>query len=231
MLRHVSQERLHALHFSTSSASVDERVVGNDGKLHVLCHHLVVDIPDTSEAFLVAEALEDRAIDDRVDKRLGDLIRGDLLEELVASLDVVVGHEGFYHTAQGDARWLDMTSLHLAPSRPNTAQVLDGAVGPDQAAVSVGALDLHRLWPLLATKLLVEEISATSADAGFAHGAEQDLIHVIIDVVQEGHRAIHIGSGRRSLKTLQKNGTCHLVRLEAAALHLADERPICLALQ
>mmetsp|Transcript_4426 Transcript_4426/g.11414 ORF Transcript_4426/g.11414 Transcript_4426/m.11414 type:complete len:881 (+) Transcript_4426:531-3173(+) len=225
---HVLQQRRDAAHLAAPGAGVDQRVVCHNGELHLFLQHLLVHGPDAVEALLVGEALEDRAVNHGVHQAAGLRVRDSLADELVAGLDLAVGHQRLHHAAQRDAGRHDVARLHLAPRRPDARKVLHVARGADDAAEGVRALHLDGAAATLGLQLLLQQVAAADADAGLAHGAQQHLIHGVGHVVQHIDRALDVGMRRVRLDALEQDGARHVVRVKAVCLHLLHERPCCL---
>mmetsp|Transcript_54607 Transcript_54607/g.155418 ORF Transcript_54607/g.155418 Transcript_54607/m.155418 type:complete len:543 (-) Transcript_54607:229-1857(-) len=222
---HLVEDRRHTVDLAASGAGVDERVVGHQRELELQAPHLLVHGPHAVEALLVAEALEDRAVDDRVHQGRQLRVVEQLTDELVASLGSVVRDEGLDHATNGRACRHHIARAHLAPGTPDTREVPEETMPANDAAKRVGTIHLHAVVAPLASQLLAQQVRALAPDAGFADGAEQHLVHLVLQSCHDGHGALDIRTARVWLNTLQQDRARDLVWAQAAGLHLLDDGP------
>mmetsp|Transcript_102399 Transcript_102399/g.298571 ORF Transcript_102399/g.298571 Transcript_102399/m.298571 type:complete len:232 (+) Transcript_102399:1071-1766(+) len=151
------------------------------------------------------------------------------MDQLVASLRVVVGDEGLDHAADGDAGGHDALGPHLTPGVPGSLEVAQEAIGAHEAAEAVRALHRDAAGAALALEVLREEVPAADAHAGLADGAQQHLVGLALRGVHDRQGALHVFGPRPALDLLQEGGAGHVVRPQVAGLHVLNEGPDTLA--
>mmetsp|Transcript_26158 Transcript_26158/g.53850 ORF Transcript_26158/g.53850 Transcript_26158/m.53850 type:complete len:236 (+) Transcript_26158:1085-1792(+) len=222
---HVLQEGLDARHVLVSCASVDEGIVRHNRELDLRRNHLLIDSPYAVKTLLMAEALENRAVDHRVHQVARLPATEDLTNETVTGLGIAIGDEGFHHATNGDGRGHDVVCPHLAPHPPSPRHVLDEPEGTDDAAVRMSALHLHGFPAALQLQLFFEEIGSPRADASLAHRAEEHFVHAIFHHLHNCQGAFHRCGLRAVLNVFQKDRACDTVGLQPASFHLVDDGP------
>mmetsp|Transcript_97810 Transcript_97810/g.226806 ORF Transcript_97810/g.226806 Transcript_97810/m.226806 type:complete len:287 (+) Transcript_97810:431-1291(+) len=118
--RHVLQKSADPCHLASACACINESIEGDNGELEFLFPHFLVDSPNAVKGFLVGEALEHRAINDRIQEWPGLLVRRQPADELVSALGVAVGDESLHHATDRDAGGHNVLRAHLLPCCPRT---------------------------------------------------------------------------------------------------------------
>mmetsp|Transcript_52488 Transcript_52488/g.145552 ORF Transcript_52488/g.145552 Transcript_52488/m.145552 type:complete len:313 (-) Transcript_52488:913-1851(-) len=192
---HLLQKAWGTPDLAATRASVDERVESHAGelRLEILRQHLLVERPDTIEAPLMRKTFEDGAVDHSVDRHLGFAVPQHLSQQGVRGIGLAVGHERFHCAAQRDARGQNSSSAHLLPRFAHALDTADKAEGTDDAAIG---LRVQRMDSPPSTAVPVEQpcdkVPARSADARLQRRAQQDLIHVVAQVLQDCQGPVHI---------------------------------------
>mmetsp|Transcript_26149 Transcript_26149/g.55350 ORF Transcript_26149/g.55350 Transcript_26149/m.55350 type:complete len:400 (-) Transcript_26149:1762-2961(-) len=222
---HVLNDLRHAVHATAPRASIGERVVSHDGQIHVPLEHLLVDGPDTLNSLLPGEALQDRAVDHRVQCVGALLVVLHLVDELIGTLCVPIVHHRLDHATQRDACGLDVPTAHLLPATPNAVDILGVAVGLNQAAEGVRAVDGDALAALEMLQLSCEEVRLPDADACLDNRGKEDLVHGLVHLVDQLHSLGDVGPAGVGAQVLEQDRASHLVRFHAKHLHLLDDAP------
>mmetsp|Transcript_111199 Transcript_111199/g.248501 ORF Transcript_111199/g.248501 Transcript_111199/m.248501 type:complete len:488 (+) Transcript_111199:434-1897(+) len=220
---HVLQEGLDARHVLVSCASVDEGIVRHNRELDLRRNHLLIDSPYAVKTLLMAEALENRAVDHRVHQVARLPATEDLTNETVTGLGIAIGDEGFHHATNGDGRGHDVVCPHLAPHPPSPRHVLDEPEGTDDAAVRMSALHLDAPPAALPLQLFREKVAPSRADARLADRAEELLVHIVVHDAHELQGALNVPGFL--LNALQEDRARDMVGTHPAIPHLLDDGP------
>mmetsp|Transcript_58404 Transcript_58404/g.156335 ORF Transcript_58404/g.156335 Transcript_58404/m.156335 type:complete len:209 (-) Transcript_58404:1012-1638(-) len=166
-VHHLLQQRWGPRDLAAARAGVDDRVVGHAGELRpeVLGQHLLVQSPDTVEALLVRKALENGAVNHRVDRRARALVCKHLAQQGVGRVRLLVGHERLNGATQGDAGRQDAVSAHVLPSLLHALDIADEAGGADDAAVGVGVEAVAAPCASVPAQEPRDEVAARGTDA------------------------------------------------------------------
>mmetsp|Transcript_84337 Transcript_84337/g.273023 ORF Transcript_84337/g.273023 Transcript_84337/m.273023 type:complete len:555 (+) Transcript_84337:473-2137(+) len=222
---HVIQKLGEAVHAAAACASVNHRVVRHDGEVNAPLQHLLVHGPDPVQFLLPREALQHRAVDHRVQRRLALLVLVHLIDELIRSLRVAVVDNRLHHAAQGDAGGPDVPAPHGLPTAPDAIDVPGVAVGLDKAAERVGATDGDGVAALELLQLGGEEVQLADADAGLHDRGEQDLVDRLLHLVDQRHGLLDVILAGVGVELLQEDRARNLVRVHSQLLHLPDDFP------
>mmetsp|Transcript_36904 Transcript_36904/g.80576 ORF Transcript_36904/g.80576 Transcript_36904/m.80576 type:complete len:310 (-) Transcript_36904:1336-2265(-) len=171
----------------------------------------------------MAEALENRTIDDRIHQGAHLRISEDFMDEAVASLGVAIGDESLDHATDCDSGGHDVAGPHLAPHLPGTRQVLDEAKAANEAAVRMSALHLDAPPAALPLQLFREKVAPSRADARLADRAEELLVHIVVHDAHELQGALNVPGFL--LNALQEDRARDMVGTHPAIPHLLDDGP------
>mmetsp|Transcript_46265 Transcript_46265/g.100747 ORF Transcript_46265/g.100747 Transcript_46265/m.100747 type:complete len:337 (-) Transcript_46265:938-1948(-) len=214
LLHHLFQQRLGPRDLTTAGAHVQQGIVRRGGELHLLAHHFLIDLPNTIEALLVVEALENRAVGHRSHQAFCVGICQRPLDHFIGTLWVVVGGQCFDHAPQSDSCRFHSTTFQVIPGVPNAFHVTRGTIGADDGATCVRAADLNEA-SLVAEPLhvLQKVLHLTTADARFIERSQKNFVDVFglasVDNLHDIDQELVLAVLPR---TLQKNGTSDVVR-------------------
>mmetsp|Transcript_35468 Transcript_35468/g.101270 ORF Transcript_35468/g.101270 Transcript_35468/m.101270 type:complete len:471 (+) Transcript_35468:844-2256(+) len=216
-------------HLGAPHAGVDERIVGCRRKRDFGHQHLLAHRPDAVKLLLVAESLDDRAVDDGIHQRLHLRISLDLADQLKAALDVAILDQSLDHAPNSDTRGDDAQTAHLLPRVPGALRVLHEAVGADDAAEGVGAPDGNGRAAALLQQLPPQQVRAARPHEGLANRAEEHLVHARLQIADVFHDLVNVACLGAMVDILQKDRAGDSVGLQIAGLHVVDDPPHVLA--
>mmetsp|Transcript_114385 Transcript_114385/g.202754 ORF Transcript_114385/g.202754 Transcript_114385/m.202754 type:complete len:222 (-) Transcript_114385:708-1373(-) len=204
--------------------SIYECIEGHNRELEFQIQHLLIHRPNAVKLLLLSEALQDRAVDHCIDLMAAGFILRNVANELIASLNITIGGEGFDHATKNDAGGDDVACPHFAPCVPHPFDVPQRPICTNHASISVWAFHMQMLDSAL-LEVRLQEVWTARAQASLHYGTEQDLVHVPINFIQQGQDPLQMRRLRNCLDAFQEYGARDPVRLGTTALHLINQSP------